>query len=179
MKISILIALSTLILLMSSCSDDLSRSRAKELIIAKSKLPMVESEYFDQVLDESLPQARAILEGYRKLEADGYITVSKCECGFGQAAYCTEFTDKGKAFITGKGHYGGVCSQPIPMRVAELEFGEVTGIRREGESTKAIVSYTIRRKDITPFGVFLKLEAVIQGPDITFAKYDDGWRMTN
>ena len=179
MKISILLALSMVIFLMSSCSDDLSRSRAKEQIIEKSKLPMVESEYFDQVLDESLPQARAILEGYKKLEADGYITVSKCECGFGQAAYCTEFTDKGKPFITGKGHYGGVCSQPIPMRVAELEFGEVTGIRREGESTNAIVSYTLTRKNVTPFGVFLNLENVIKGPDITFTKYDDGWRITN
>jgi hypothetical protein len=179
MKISILVTLSTLVFLMSSCSDDLSRSRAKEQIIAKSKLPIVESEYFDQVSDQSLPRAREILEGYKKLEADGYLTVSKCQCGFGQAAYCTEFTDKGKAFITGKGQYGGVCSQPIPMRVAELDFGEVTGIRREGESSKAIVSYTLSRKNVTPFGVFLKLENVISAPDITFTKYDDGWRITN
>lgn len=173
MRFSILVALFTLCCFMSSCSDDLSRGRAQEKIIEKAKLPLVESESFEQVTRDS------DIAGYEKLQADGYITFSKCLCGFGMDAHCSEFTDKGKQFITGKGQYGGVCSQPIPVRVAELEFGEVTGIRREEQSNRAIVSYTLRRKNVTPFGVFLKLDSVIKGPDITFTKYDDGWRITN
>jgi len=75
-------------------------------------------------------------------------------------------TEKGRQYLAA----GGV-------KVAKIEFGEITGIVERKEFNIAEVNFTERRQDITPFGRALNIYEETFNRSATFTRYDDGWRI--
>jgi len=63
------------------------------------------------------------------------------------------------------------------VEVANIEFGEITGILEIKALNGAEVKYTEKRKNITPFGKALGIKEEILDKNISMRKYDDGWRI--
>ena len=109
----------------------------------------------------------------------------------GLLSYSSEFGAK-EAFLTEKGNQYAVSDKYIDdegtgfryryikVKAAKMEFGEILGILAKKELNLAQVDYTLIRKDITPFGrIVFKLDEKTINNSVTFAKYDDGWRIAN
>ena len=65
------------------------------------------------------------------------------------------------------------------VKVATIEFGEVTGIVERKELNIAEVNYTTKRVNITPFGKAYNINEETFNRSASFTKYDDGWRIGN
>lgn len=63
------------------------------------------------------------------------------------------------------------------LKVATLDFGEVTGIVNAPERNTAQVDFTVRRT-VTPLGPAFGLSDEAMTRSAVFTKYDDGWRLT-
>ncbi len=182
MKTLVLATLTIFCFCLFSCNDDLTRDGAKEEILKKYTFPYTESNGFETIIDKNLSFIKGdrYINKYEKLKAAGMISIRQCPCMF-SLYYCAEFTNEAKQYILGpekKDKYGHVCSGVVPVKVAEVEFGEVTGIQQFEQYNSAEVTYTIRRKNITPFGeLLLDLKEEGQQRKIKFSKYDDGWRL--
>ncbi|MCE5320663.1 MAG: hypothetical protein LLF93_06135 [Bacteroidales bacterium] len=82
--------------------------------------------------------------------------------------YVANFTEKARQFVNGNS-----------VKVATLEFGEITGIVERKEFNIAEVNYTTKRTNITPFGNAYHVNEEVYNNTETFTKYDDGWRISN
>jgi hypothetical protein len=86
-------------------------------------------------------------------------------------------TDKGNQYIP-KDYLWGDDGE-IPVITSHLSFGSITGIVERSGLNLAEVTYTLVRKDITPFGrIIFKLNEETINKVETFTKYDDGWRIS-
>lgn len=71
----------------------------------------------------------------------------------------------------------------INVKVAKMDFGEITGILETKETNTAVVNFTYIRKDLTPFGSIkhprseFDLQEGKLNSSRTFTKFDDGWRI--
>lgn len=158
-------------LILFSCkSNELTREKAKEIIITKNNFPSFQKKEF-QTSSYHISVNRDV-PTFEKLQQAGLITYNLDDL------YLTaEFTEKGKEFVVSQERKGYYVDKFVDVKVAILSFGEVTGIQKMSEKNIAEVSYTVNRT-CTPFGQYLfnYSDGVVTQKAI-FKQYDDGWRM--
>ncbi len=174
--------LSVILFLATSCGK-LSRSKAKEEIIKKYNLPKDEIKAFT-IIDGTMYKDLTEKDfKFKELQDEGLLTYYyEGGTGFFGTLKAT-LTEKGKQFVSLEKYKVGALDafaavDKININVAKLEFGEITGIQEIKQLNSAQVSYTMLRKDITPFGkIAFKLTEESIPCTATFTKYDDGWRI--
>jgi hypothetical protein len=70
----------------------------------------------------------------------------------------------------------------VTMKMCDLTFNDVTGIRQAQGATTALVDYTVRRANWTPIGDFYRKREPARWPELIprhamLERYDDGWRL--
>jgi hypothetical protein len=164
-------------------SDKLSRSKAEKLIKAFHKFPSDEIEAFEiSYTYLGYDMRRSTME---ELQKEGFLTYSEYPAGLA-SGISGDLTDNGAKYAIGSKHpaktqFGGDdnYTKIVDVKVAKMDFGEITGILEYKESNTAVVNYTYIRKDITPFGkIGFNLKEGKYNYSHTFTKYDDGWRIT-
>lgn len=173
--------LSVILFLATSCGK-LSRSKAKEEIIKVYNLPKDEIKLF--TVRDGTPSNHITEKNfkYKELQDEGLLTYYY-EDGFGYwGTLKATLTEKGKQFASYEKNkvdaFNFGDADNVNLIVAKLEFGEITGIQEIKQLNSALVSYTLLRKDITPFGkIAFNLKEETIPYTATFTKYDDGWRI--
>lgn len=163
-----------LISLFNGCSNDnLTRGKAEMLIRELKNFPYYEIKRFET----SFPRHSAT-STIDKLQSEELITYHEYFTGLGGYWISVGLTEKGKQYASSD-EKGDSFERYIDVKVATLDFGEVTGILYQKELNTATVNYTYIRKDLTPFGkiAFNLTEGPITETH-TFTKYDNGWRIT-
>lgn len=176
------LALATMLL--CSCSNDLSRQKAAELISRHQKLPAIETiQLGKRVLKDSRHDSWGVClnigDKYSdvkgrldELQAKGLISIGENQQHEGQCNYLwatVELTDEGKKYLVkdADGEY--------QIKVCEVTFGEITGIQIHEQFKVAEADYTLRKINLTPFGS--NISTVPMNRKATFALFDDGWRI--
>lgn len=173
-------------MLICSCSNDLSRQKAAELISKQQKLPTIETiqlgkSYLKESRHDSWGVCMVIGDKYSDsgvkerldgLQAKGLISIGEKKQHDGECNYVwatVELTNEGKKYLVkdADGEY--------QIKVNELTFGEITGIQIHEQFKVAEAGYTLRRINITPFGS--SISTVPINRNATFALFDDGWRI--
>jgi hypothetical protein len=156
-----------------SCSGNLSRSTAEKQIREKLHIPGPELEKINLGLENE----HFTVEIYTKLESEGLMLCNKFAFGVGNI-HDSELTEKGKEYAVGSIQHDNLWGNDyIQVRIADLDFGEITGIVEHKGSNISEVKFTLVRKNITPFGKAFNLSKGYIASTATFTKYDDGWRI--
>lgn len=154
-------------------SKELSRDKALELIVQSKKYPQV----YDKDIFAGDPE-HAAKASKTNLEKLGYITFNRQRKFLDDRPYI-EFTPKAKPFFleTPKSDQE---KQVQKIKISDVVLGEVTGVKMLNENKSAVVEYTIKYINITPFvelypGMFTQIDTV----KAYFSLFDDGWRIEN
>lgn len=189
-KITTVFLLSMSCLFLFSCSKDLSRDKAKDLIIEKYGFPRYETNKINKEylkLWKCLYKMRgwqggsigcgAFPKNLTQFQNNGLIIIGEKNVqgingwtGDLQSwlVYTITLTDEGKKYLISE------SAQEFEFKTCDLTFGEVTGIQMQEQLKVATANYTIIRK-ATPFGINIS-----QGPENrieNFSLFDDGWRI--
>lgn len=193
----------------SSCSNKLDRVKAKALIIQSFELPYTIAEklqygeiYYSgdfgggDITKENILQQQKLItfdfQGNRR--GDLFF---KGDQGRSYSVYQLELTSEGDKYRVDEGT-DNKGRKFWFVKVADLVFGEVTGIREIEEGKLVEVEYTCQYSGLTPFGKAYNLIYQQRDPSgysldkrnpyyenqpipakLIFAKYDDGWRITD
>ena len=161
-----------------SCGNNLSRSKAEKLIKQKFQLP--NNEIYGFSVKEVILYENQWKNMYDALQNEGLIKYNEEDCYYNRG-YHAYFTEKGKQYVVGEEYPDenyNECIRRIKVVGAKLEFGEIKGIVERKEFNVAEVSYTLIRKEITPFGkIAFNLGEETITKTVNFTKYDDGWRI--
>lgn len=160
------------ILLFSCGSKELSRGKAEELIKEKFNIPG------NEVKDVNLGYENEVstMQTYDKLANEGLMRCNH----YLLVINSSELTDEGKKYVIGSTKHDNVNGNDfIQVKVADLDFGEITGIVEQKEFNTAEVNYTLIRKNLTPFSAAFNINEGTINKSATFTKYDDGWRINN
>src|SRR5687768_11758207 len=120
-------------------SDKLTRGKAEKLIKEMEKFPRDEINDF---IIESTNYGSASLTAakFQKFQSEGLLTYTFEQPGFfgGGGAFAT-LTDKGKKYVVSDKYvkYQGSGETMVNVKVAKLDFGEITGIVEYKESNTA------------------------------------------
>lgn len=186
--------------LLLGCSSKLTRGKAEQLIKAQFHLPSTQTRsflLFEGNLCRDIGRYRPcrtsdIPKEWQALQNEGLVTIALTDFppayrqwGPGKyQAYRVSLTEKGRQYALG-GTFEPPESQgrtpykseAIVVRTSTLEFGEITGIEETEQFGFATVHYTLSQTAVTPFGK-LAFELEPSTPhQLTFKKYDDGWRI--
>lgn len=185
-----------IISLLFSCSKPLSREEATKQLKQKLQLPKnIYNEFESNQLkasvgfikwDSGSPDSYEKNDQYPKsnfftiLENEGLITIqvqrvdidkhlwyAAAERFDYEEYYLANFTAMARPFVNGNS-----------VKVATLEFGEITGIIERKELNIAEVNYTTKKTNITPFGYAYNVNEEVFNNTEVFNKYDDGWRIS-
>jgi hypothetical protein len=189
-KISTLLFLSVSCLLLFSCSKDLSRDKAKDLIIKTNGFPTYETAKINKEylkLWECLYKMRdweggfigcgAFPENLTNFQNSGLIVIGQKNIegingwtGTLQSwvVYTVTLTDEGKKYLVSE------SDKEIEFKTCELDFGEITGVQTQTQVKAATANYTIIRK-ATPFG--FNVPQGTENRTANFSLFDDGWRI--
>lgn len=165
-KITLICALAIFI---AGCGKkELTREKAFEFIKETKTYPRV----FDYDIFAFDPEhARKVYD--TSLEKDGYVVVKKSWSMLNEDPLMA-FTEKAKPFLLPKGKEAHIQ----PVKIADEELGEVTGIRTSSSGKQAIAEYTTTYKNVSPFSVLVKTDLSKSNTRKRyFAMYDDGWRI--
>ncbi|MEI7526683.1 MAG: hypothetical protein WCJ95_20210, partial [Mariniphaga sp.] len=90
-------------------------------------------------------------------------------------------TDKGNQSIFKIDYTESKEFNKVYVKIDSIKFGEVTGILEMKEANKAEVEYSVFRNNVTPFGniVWNYVEGEGIKKKVTFARYDDGWKISD
>lgn len=157
-----------------SCNQNLSREKAKNLIVEKYKLPKDVIETF-YVIDGTLGK-RFSYDEYEALQKEGLLNFTYER---GSSTFYSELTEKGKQYaVSGVFDTDNMYIKGVNVKVASLDFGEITGIVERKEYNMAEVSFTLVPSNVTPFGsIAFQYNGSAISQTATFIKYDDGWRI--
>lgn len=174
--------------LLQSCGKELSRSKAKELIISDKGLPYDETvrlpkKYYVRQYNEGGWLPAVGLWGGEKysdekdkldmLLSQGVITLEDIDERLPNGLHWVykeiRLTEEGKKYLTEENE------ETLVMRSCTIDFGEVTGIQTDEQYGASDVHYTLVRKNITPFGQHLSQDPIDKLAN--FSLYDDGWRI--
>jgi len=171
-----------------SCSKDLSRSEAEDLIIQNLNLPQPETSQFDVLYVEGdIPwnlthiskEEESMLSSFSNKGLINIIKIphnTKISGPMGGTIATqnwttikVELTNEGRKYLVqeNKDYY--------TIKICEITFGEVTGIQTNEQSGIAEVNYTLKRENITPFGINISQTPLNRMT--SFSLYDDGWRI--
>ena len=173
----------------TSCSKDLSRDKAKKLIVKNKDLPQTETTniekkyYISQYGDRGAFGMQKIglvtnpnYSGHKRmlddLASEGLIKVEETKESSNGVHYTwasVALTKKGKKFLMSE------SDSQYEVKVSEIVFGEITGIQTSKQFKVAEVDYTLERKKITPFGNASQSTTLNRHQN--FSLYDDGWRI--
>lgn len=189
-KLSALFLLSMSCLLLISCSKNLSRDKAKELIIAEYDFPKYETDiiYKEYLkLDHCLYKMRGWEGGciacgpfpknLEYFQNNGLIVI-----GQKNIQGINGWTGKSQSWIVytvtltviGKQYFISESSLEYRLKTCDVSFGEITGIQIQKQFNNATVNYTVIRK-ATPFGFNISQGSV--NKTANFSLFDDGWRI--
>jgi hypothetical protein len=171
-----------LIFLLFSCNGELSRSQAEDLLIKGLEYPQAESHKL--VIKDGSVTKYYTLRTWEKYKNVGLLTYSdygtpQSPSGFSKVTlggdvygFKAELTPKGKEYFLEE-----VETNIILVKLADIEFGKITGVKTNPERNTAQVEYTVKRSNITPFGELQELQEETIPKYASFEKYDDGWRL--
>lgn len=180
-RIKIILILFSILTLLVSCSSNLSRSKAKELILKANQFPIVETFQIDIGDGQQVNDVQ--LQLYQSLADQKLLTFNISSQGFSDRIgkfynLDVELTEKGEAYKVkedsyniGFGHRGPIYY----MKAADAEFNEITGIQEK--DNQATVSYNLKYTNVTPFGKGQYDNGKTEDQHAKFVKYDDGWRL--
>lgn len=167
-----------------SCSGELSRSAAKAQIIETMEYP--QDELLRLIMEDRTIyrfQTRNEWEKYREAGLLNYGNFGQSSSGgsfptvtIGGSGVKAELTPKGKTYLKSEIKTAGY-EKYVMVKMAELHFHEITGIRTDAEDKNAYVEYTVKRTGLTPFGEIGGLQEELIPKNARFIKYDDGWRL--
>ncbi len=162
----LLLILSTILL--TSCSDELTRSKAEQIIIKDQGYPRNRTYKFfvDSPFETSV---------YHKLQDKGILTYTLYGNSMNRGV-SIDFTEEGKQYV---------LSEPYIDRTAKVvdvvsgveSFIEITGVKPINEN-EMLVEYTVVFDSVSPFGEVKRIVPETFTVDATFNKYDDGWRIS-
>jgi len=169
MKRQMIIYLAVPLLVIGCGPKELSRSEAKQLLIESKTYPKV-IDYDIYCSDGRV--ANKVAGG--QLEQNGFVVVSKVRTG--DKPFFT-FTEKASPFLLETSQRDKeVDIQKV--KLADEILVEVTGITSAEDGKKAVVEYTTRIENISPFAALLDREIKSAATrKANFTLYDDGWRL--
>lgn len=182
-QLSLLIAV---VFLFGCTQTKLTRDKAKSQIIKKLNYPKDE-KYSLAVEDKTMYQTMTISK-WDKFKKLGLLTYEEFgknpdrgtgwipKVTIGGSGIRANLTKKGKKYVLSDIKVDGF-EKKVDVKIAELKFVEITGIKIYKEFNSAEVEYKIKRKNITPFGKALNINESKIEKSISFTKYDDGWRI--
>lgn len=176
-KIYLRVSLLFLTFLLTSCEEKLTRENAKEKITSQLNLPLDEIKSFK--VDDYTYFADKTAKQYNELKGLGLLKNYTFKGEFPSQYHAkADFTDEGNKYVVSEVRNQGYFDE-VDVKVAKIEFGEITGIKeiKIGDLISYSVEYTLKRNEINPFGkIVYNLEERIVKRTILFSKYDDGWR---
>lgn len=164
------IAILSLVLIGCS-SNELNREKAKEMIEIEFGFPYVET-----VKLKSATRQKDINGRLKELLNDGYISINYLRSNSFGGSDRIKLTDKGKIYFLEK------KNGQFIMASNEMRIKEVSGIKFNENKTSAKVEYIAERYNVTPFGrdkYYNYNNGDTKKGNLTFEKYDDGWRVLN
>lgn len=182
----------TSIILISGCSKDLSRNKAREIIINHFKYPIPVTKELD--IGSKIMANQMSPKWLESLKHDGLIDYTYHRA-FGLNHVVSIFlTDKGKEYVVGdRGTRGwpNAGQKYVKVKFAEKQFVEITGVRTSGDKKEAVVEYTWKYGNLSPFSKGWKDESLFGAlagggshdenktykDQVYMAFYDDGWRI--
>jgi|GEM_PF-2540941 len=190
-KLTTVFLLSISCLLLFSCSKDLSRDKAKDLIIKKYGLPKYETNKINKEYLQMWGCIYKMLnwEGgcigcdafpnkyLTKFQNNGLIVIGQKNVqGINERSgslqswlvYTVTLTNEGRKYLISE------SAQKFEFKTCDLSFGEITGIQMKEQFKVATANYTIIRK-ATPFGINISQEP--ENRSANFSLFDDGWRI--
>lgn len=167
-------------LALTAQTKGLDRATAEKQIRAKYQLPT--SEIMSLTVYEYSQSSLA--STFKPLADEGLLTYQlEGPDQYNHSSWRAQLTDKGRQYAV-SAVYGGNQStyeEKIDLKGAELDFDQITGIIEKDANSTAEVTYTLKRKNVTPFGkiAFHLGNGVSVIKTVSFSKYDDGWRIGN
>jgi hypothetical protein len=174
------------LLITSACSHKLSRGKAKELLLEKGGFPRPVTETW-QCGEVSYfgDGSRDIAKQHRYVDG-GLVTFTPIGTNPGMGGLYTVFR---MTFPTkAQGYVVQMAPDHADVRMADLVFGNITGIREAADGKEAAVDFTLKYDNLTPFGNARNATDADNGQPETYdkdkvmqmhtrlVKYDDGWR---
>ena len=195
-KVLIVIAviLVGLFLLNNYMKNNLSESKAKDLIVKKFNLPQIETKkiikqylksqwgdigFFGMekhcivVRDDNIDvHYDAAKENLDQLVSKGLIGINESTENNDGCHYVwanVVLTEEGRKY------YVSESQDAFELKTDEIDFGEITGIQIQEQQKVAYVSYTLKRGNNSPFNNENNQEQLNRS--VTFSLYEDGWRI--
>jgi len=155
-----------------SCStNELTREEAAQILKQGFPKPY-EFELYMTVPE----QAKLALDS--DLDEKGYMTIQRLQKFEDIGKPFIYFTDKAKPYLLETSEED-VKKGIQRVKLADEEFGEITGLKINGDEKTAIVEYTTTLKNLTPFVELMprKIKKTTATNKAKFSLYDDGWRL--
>lgn len=163
----LILPLAFLLLILTSCSDELTRSKAEKIII--------ESEGFPHPRPYKLIlHSQYSISTYHKLQEKSLLTYQMFGNNMNRSVKVA-LTEQGNQYALSE-PYLDITAKFIDVAVGTQSFGEITGMKIISE-TEAVVDFTVVFGDLTPFGEVLNEKPETFTVKATLNKYDDGWRV--
>lgn len=165
------ITLFLLLACLASCTNDLTRDEAAEIIKSELKFPR---PYDFKVFRAEPRQAKIAVE--TNLEKEGFITVQRTQKAIDIGKPFIFFTDKAKPYLLNTSEED-IKREIQKVKIADEEFGEVERISVDGNKAKVV--YTTHLKNISPMAALMpkQIEKTTASNKVTLVLYDDGWRL--
>jgi len=163
-----------------SCSGKLTRSKAKKQIIEVYKYPKPVTREIT-IYDNTFGKSGTVYE-LKKFKKLGLLDYTDTGNYRRRGSVRATLTEKGKKYYIRDARSNSM-EKNIIVKVAELHFDKVTGIKFNNEKNTAYVEYEVRQTNITPFGQvknilrFKDIEDKVIKKTAYFEKFDDGWRI--
>ncbi|MBF0587458.1 hypothetical protein INT02_11195 [Prosthecochloris sp. N2] len=176
------------VILLTACSNDLSRIKAKSLIVKHNNFPI--SEYYEleknhfKMLEKTgaviaAPMKKEVEEILQYLENNKLIEIQRKrkESSTWMGRYVGHkmmvfIPKKNKKYILKENKHS------YNLKTCDINFHKITGIKTYNDYNYAEVEYELKRENWTPFGEFFKTKkpSIIK-KNVTMVLYDDGWRI--
>lgn len=165
------------LLMLSSCSDELTRDKAENILTETFNYPYAEFHQFN--VEKNRLQATTPAH-VNELAEMGLVDRVPYTSKYGHNYYQSAYSEKAKQYLkpnttlTTSGYLTG------DFAVGTVNIKEVTGIQFNEDKTKATVEYSTYRDNFTPFSnrsSYDEWRSEIKNESVEFSLYDDGWRV--
>jgi hypothetical protein len=181
------------IVLISGCSKDLSRDKAREIIINHFKYPIPVTKQLG--IGSKIQAIQMSHEWLESLKHEGLIEYTPHNHPQALSRVVSvSLTDKGKKYVVGDvgiREWPNTGQKYVNVKLAEKHFIEITGINTSGDKKEAFVEYTWKYTNLSPFSKGWKDDSLFGafagsvGYDekknheekVHLVLYDDGWRI--
>jgi hypothetical protein len=139
----------------------------------------ISEHYKGQVVYETFPltQGGAFTEAVRtkfvELQNGGLITFTEAPYGDGTIEFTATLTDKGKQYVLED------RGQEVIVKHADMTLGDIRSIAPAPDGQSAIVKYTFKRYNVTPFGALNGMQDDVMEAEDTFVRFGDTWKLQN